>query len=85
MIQHFCNFQIAILHFYIKLSLIFLLKTVENKSLRKKGAIVMKEKMRDKGIVKEAVGDPAFYNDQIDKNKEPVKARPEYKKKDRKH
>jgi hypothetical protein len=41
----------------------------------------MKEKMRDKGIVKEAVGDPAFYNDQIDKNKEPVKARPEYKKK----
>ncbi len=41
----------------------------------------MKEKMRDKGIVKEAVGDPAFYNDQIDKSKEPVKARPEYRKK----
>ena len=34
----------------------------------------MKEKKRDLGIVKEAIGDPAFYNDQIDKNKEPMKA-----------
>lgn len=33
----------------------------------------MKEQKRDKKIVKEAIGDPAFYNDQIGKNKEPVK------------
>lgn len=45
----------------------------------------MKEKMRDKGIVKEAVGDPAFYNDQIDRNKEPVKTRPGYGKNGKKH
>ena len=29
--------------------------------------------MRDKDIVKEAVGDPAFYNDNIGENKEPAK------------
>jgi hypothetical protein len=34
----------------------------------------MKEKKRDRSIVKEAIGDPAFYNDQINKNKEPEKA-----------
>ncbi len=34
----------------------------------------MDKKMRDKNIVKEAVGDPTFYNDQIDAKKEPVKA-----------
>jgi hypothetical protein len=43
----------------------------------------MKEKKRDKDIVKEAIGDPAFYNDQIDENKEPVKARLEKKKRDK--
>ncbi len=40
----------------------------------------MKEKKRDKVIVKETAGDPAFYNDQIDKNKEPIKAAMENKK-----
>lgn len=40
----------------------------------------MKTDKRDKGAVKEAIGDPAFYNDQIDKNKEPVKAVMERKK-----
>lgn len=45
----------------------------------------MKEKMRDKSIVKEAIGDPAFYNDQTDKNKEPVKASPGHRKNDKKH
>ena len=39
----------------------------------------MKEKKRNRDITKEAIGDPAFYNDQIDETKEPVKARPEYK------
>lgn len=34
----------------------------------------MKEKKSDKKIVKEAAGDPAFYNDQITVNKEPLKA-----------
>lgn len=33
----------------------------------------MKEKKSDKNIVKETAGDPAFYNDQIGNNKEPVK------------
>lgn len=40
----------------------------------------MKEKKRNKNIVKEAIGDPAFYNDQTDHNKEPVKARYDKKK-----
>lgn len=40
----------------------------------------MKEKKRDKSIVKEAIGDPAFYNDQIGRNKEPLKAAIENKK-----
>ncbi|MDP4093859.1 MAG: hypothetical protein Q8920_10905 [Bacillota bacterium] len=34
----------------------------------------MDKKMRDKNIVKDPIGDPAFYNDQIDRKKEPVKA-----------
>ncbi|HHV29370.1 hypothetical protein [Acetivibrio mesophilus] len=34
----------------------------------------MDKKMRDKNVVKEGVNDPAFYNDQIDKNKEPMRA-----------
>lgn len=34
----------------------------------------MKEKKKDEEIVKEAIGDPAFYNDQIGLNKEPQKA-----------
>lgn len=33
----------------------------------------MKEKKRDKNIVKEAIGDPAFYNDQIDAKGEPAR------------
>ena len=40
---------------------------------RTKGGTYLKEKKRDKNIVKDAVGDPAFYNDQIDKNKKPIK------------
>ena len=40
----------------------------------------MKEQKRDKKIVKEAIGDPAFYNDQTDMNKEPVKKTMEKKK-----
>lgn len=40
----------------------------------------MKEKMKDKKAVKDAIGDPAFYNDQIDANKEPVKAAMDKKK-----
>ncbi|MCX8128882.1 MAG: hypothetical protein N3I35_02135 [Clostridia bacterium] len=40
----------------------------------------MKEKKRDKDLVKEAVGDPAFYNDQIGKDKEPFKETMEKKK-----
>ena len=32
----------------------------------------MKEQKRDKNIVKEAIGDPAFYNDQINEKKEPA-------------
>ncbi len=47
----------------------------------------MKEKKRDKSVVKEAIGDPAFYNDQIGADREPVKAgydkRQEKKKKHR--
>ncbi len=35
----------------------------------------MKEKKKDKSVVKEAIGDPAFYNDQISADKEPVKAK----------
>ncbi|HOM01911.1 MAG TPA: hypothetical protein PLH43_03680 [Acetivibrio sp.] len=34
----------------------------------------MNKKMRDKNVVKEGVKDPAFYNDQIDSNNEPVRA-----------
>jgi len=34
----------------------------------------MKEKKADKNITKEVIGDPAFYNDQIAENKEPIKA-----------
>ncbi len=34
----------------------------------------MKEKKRNKSIVKETIGDPAFYNDQIDQNKKPAKS-----------
>jgi len=34
----------------------------------------MKEKKKDKKFVVDAVGDPAFYNDQINSDKEPVKA-----------
>lgn len=40
----------------------------------------MKEKKADKNIVKEVLGDPAFYNDQIVENKEPLKAIIENKK-----
>ncbi|MGE4284481.1 MAG: hypothetical protein AB7G87_12315 [Clostridia bacterium] len=43
----------------------------------------MKEKKKDKDIVKDAIGDPAFYNDQIDENKEPMKAVMENKKDDK--
>lgn len=34
----------------------------------------MKEKKRDKELTKEAIGDPAFYNDQIGENNEPGKS-----------
>lgn len=44
----------------------------------------MKEKKRDKSVVKEAIGDPAFYNDQISADKEPVKAKYENKKEKKK-
>ena len=40
----------------------------------------MKEVKKDKKLVEEAIGDPAFYNDQIDANKEPIKATMEKKK-----
>jgi len=40
----------------------------------------MKEKKRDKSIVKEAIGDPAFYNDQIGESREPIKKVMEEKK-----
>ncbi|WHH58760.1 hypothetical protein [Petroclostridium sp. X23] len=40
----------------------------------------MKEKKKDKDIVKDAIGDPAFYNDQIAANREPVKATMDNKK-----
>jgi ribosomal protein L1 len=40
----------------------------------------MNEKKRDKSIVKEAIGDPAFYNDQIVENKESLKEAVENKK-----
>lgn len=33
----------------------------------------MKEKKRDKKLVKEPIGDPAFYNDQICADNRPVK------------
>jgi len=45
----------------------------------------MKEKKRDKSIVKEAIGDPAFYNDQIDESKEPLKKTMEGKKSKKHH
>ncbi|MCX7711695.1 MAG: hypothetical protein N2484_17775, partial [Clostridia bacterium] len=35
--------------------------------------IDMNEQKRDRSIVKEAIGDPAFYNDKIGDNKEPLK------------
>ncbi len=35
----------------------------------------MKEKKRDKSFVKEPIGDPAFYNDQISADKVPEKAK----------
>jgi len=34
----------------------------------------MKEKKRNKELTKEAVGDPAFYNDQIGENYKPGKS-----------
>lgn len=34
----------------------------------------MNEQKRDKNVVKDAIGDPAFYNDQINKDKAPMKA-----------
>lgn len=34
----------------------------------------MKEKKRDQNIVKEAIGDPNFYNDKLIKGKEPLSA-----------
>jgi len=40
----------------------------------------MKENKRDKDITKEAVGDPAFYNDQIDEDALPAKTTTERKK-----
>lgn len=40
----------------------------------------MKEKKKDKKVVLDAVGDPAFYNDQIGSNKEPIKAEMDKKK-----
>lgn len=40
----------------------------------------MKEKKKDRDIVKDAVGDPAFYNDQIGENKEPFKKNMEERK-----
>lgn len=40
----------------------------------------MKEKKKDKKFVVDAIGDPAFYNDQIDSNKEPIKTSMEKKK-----
>lgn len=33
----------------------------------------MKEKKKDKSIVNDAIGDPAFYNDQIGENAVPAK------------
>lgn len=43
----------------------------------------MKEKKRDKSIVKEAIGDPAFYNDQIGENFVPGKTITDKKKGDK--
>lgn len=40
----------------------------------------MKDKKKDKKLVGDAIGDPAFYNDQIGENKEPIKATMEKKK-----
>ncbi|NLL05812.1 MAG: hypothetical protein GX270_08510 [Clostridiaceae bacterium] len=40
----------------------------------------MKEKKKDKKFVIDAIGDPAFYNDQTDENKEPIKSAMEKKK-----
>lgn len=48
---------------------------------KRKESSSMKEKKRDRNIVKEAVGDPAFYNDQIDENKNPMKGEMEKKEK----
>ncbi len=42
----------------------------------------MKKKKRDKRLVKEPIGDPVFYNDQIGAAKEPVKEK--YDKKEEK-
>ena len=43
----------------------------------------MKERKRDKDIVKEAIGDPAFYNDKMVEHKEPMKAVMDRKKRGR--
>lgn len=40
----------------------------------------MKEQKRNKEITGDPVGDPAFYNDQIGDNKEPMKKNMEKKK-----
>jgi hypothetical protein len=40
----------------------------------------MKEKKRDRNIVKDPIGDPAFYNDQIGENAVPAKEISEKKK-----
>jgi hypothetical protein len=55
------------------------LKCAEDKyrnsgQIKKGGLLSVDKKMRDKNVVKEGVNDPAFYNDQIDKNKEPMRA-----------
>lgn len=41
------------------------------KTLNYKEAKTVKEKKRDKDIVQDAIGDPAFYNDQIGENNIP--------------
>lgn len=43
----------------------------------------MKEKKKDRDIVKDAIGDPAFYNDQIDKDRNPAKTLYDNKKGDK--
>ncbi len=48
--------------------------------LRNEEELSMKEKKKEKKVVADAIGDPAFYNDQIDSNKEPIKSSMEKKK-----